>query len=58
MLEPIPKDHEKLSVNNFLLFNEANISLGNITDIIGPQASGKSIIAKLVFLEDSICHDF
>ena len=49
MLEPIPKDHEKLSINNFLLFNETNISLGNITAIIGPQASGKSIISKLIF---------
>ena len=49
MLEPIPDDREELSVKNFLLFKEVNIPLGNITAIIGPQASGKSIIAKLVF---------
>ena len=49
MLESVPDDREKLLVTNFLIIKNVNISLGNITAIIGPQASGKSIIAKLIF---------
>jgi AAA15 family ATPase/GTPase len=58
---------EKIKVNGFLSIKDVEVTLGNITAIIGPQASGKSIIAKLVyfgrmylseFLEEAVREDF
>lgn len=43
------KTMESLSVKNFLIIKRANIDVGKITLIIGPQASGKSIAAKLLY---------
>lgn len=39
-----------LNVKNFLIFNEAQIHIRKFTVFIGPQASGKSVIAKLIYL--------
>ncbi len=40
---------EQLQVRNFLSIKSASIRLRRITILIGPQASGKSVIAKLLF---------
>jgi len=40
---------ERLQIRNFLNIKEADIDVGKINLIIGPQASGKSIIAKLLY---------
>jgi AAA15 family ATPase/GTPase len=40
---------EKLLVSNFLTIKEAEFDVGRINVIIGPQASGKSILAKLLY---------
>ncbi len=40
---------EKLYIKNFGGIKEAEIPLSNINVFIGPQASGKSIIVKLIF---------
>jgi predicted ATPase len=40
---------ERLKVKNFLIIKECDIDVGRLTLIIGPQASGKSIIAKLIY---------
>jgi len=40
---------EKLLINNFLTIKEAEFDVGRINVIIGPQASGKSILAKLLY---------
>ncbi len=45
---------ERLQIRNFLNIKEADIDVGKINLIIGPQASGKSIIAKLLYF----FHDF
>ncbi|MGA3949194.1 AAA family ATPase [Ralstonia nicotianae] len=39
----------KLKITNFSCINEANIELNRLTIIIGPQASGKSVISKLFY---------
>ncbi|NJO15830.1 MAG: AAA family ATPase [Thioploca sp.] len=38
-----------MKIDNFLIIKAADIEIGKITVFIGPQASGKSIIAKLIF---------
>ncbi|MFM0670243.1 AAA family ATPase [Paraburkholderia sediminicola] len=38
-----------LEIVNFSCIREANIELNRLTIIIGPQASGKSVISKLLF---------
>lgn len=38
-----------LTVKNFSCVNQANIKLAKITVLIGPQASGKSVLSKLVY---------
>jgi predicted ATPase len=43
--------NETLYIENFLVIKKAEIQLNKITLLIGPQASGKSLIAKL-------CHFF
>ena len=40
---------ERLKIDNFLIIKAADLEIGKITVFIGPQASGKSIIAKLIF---------
>lgn len=39
-----------LIIDNFLIFNYAKIDIKKFTVFIGPQASGKSITAKLLYL--------
>lgn len=40
---------EKLSINNFAGITDAEIELARMNVLIGPQASGKSVCAKLFF---------
>ncbi|WP_186258661.1 AAA family ATPase [Burkholderia gladioli] len=39
----------KLKITNFSCIQEADVSLNRLTILIGPQASGKSVISKLFF---------
>ena len=39
----------KLSVKNFSVIKEAELEFGKITVLIGPQASGKSLLCRLAF---------
>ena len=41
---------EQLYIKDFLVIKEAKFDVGNLNIIIGPQANGKSIIAKLLCL--------
>jgi len=43
-----------LHIKNFLVFKEATIDIHPWTILIGPQASGKSIIAKLIYIFNHI----
>lgn len=47
-----------LRVENFLVLEKAEININKINIIIGPQANGKSIIAKLVSFFNSLSNDF
>jgi len=58
MPKPIDDRNEHLSVTNFLSIKNANLSLLNISAIIGPQASGKSILAKLFYYGRKYISDF
>src|SRR5208282_6507432 len=40
---------EKLSISNFAGLKDVSIEVRPVTGFIGPQASGKSIIAKLLY---------
>jgi hypothetical protein len=40
---------ENLSINNFAGLKSVNIDVKPVTGLIGPQASGKSVIAKLLY---------
>ncbi len=40
---------ERLKIKNFLIIKKCDIDVGRLTLIIGPQASGKSIIAKMLY---------
>ena len=40
---------ETLSINNFAGLKSVNIDVKPVTGLIGPQASGKSVIAKLLY---------
>lgn len=40
----------KLIVENFLIFKHIEIDINRYTVFIGPQASGKSVVAKILFL--------
>jgi len=40
---------ERLKIKNFLIIKKCDIDVGRLTLIIGPQASGKSIIAKVLY---------
>lgn len=39
----------KLLIENFSCIKRANLELGDLTILIGPQASGKSVISKLIY---------
>jgi hypothetical protein len=41
--------NRRLSVRNFSVIKEADLEFGKITVLIGPQASGKSLLCKLAF---------
>lgn len=43
------KQIENIQIRNFLTISNADITLEQSTILLGPQASGKSIIARLVF---------
>jgi hypothetical protein len=49
MLNAIESGIEHIIVENFLAVRSGRMDIDNITAIIGPQASGKSIFAKLVY---------
>lgn len=42
--------NNRLLIDNFLIFKKAEVDVNKITIFIGPQASGKSIVAKLLFV--------
>jgi hypothetical protein len=46
-----------LSVRDFSCIKEATFELRPITVIIGPQASGKSLLSKLMYFFIDLCHD-
>ena len=48
-MKPLDFSDEKVEIRDFLVIKSAVFKLGNIGAIIGPQASGKSIIAKVIF---------
>ena len=48
---------ESLIVNNFLAIETCQVSLKDIGALIGPQAAGKSIIAKLFYFFRSYLRD-
>jgi predicted ATPase len=49
---------EQISIKNFLIIKEANLEIKKINIIIGPQANGKSVIAKLTYYFKSISEIF
>lgn len=49
---------EKIHIKNFLLIKEAELEIKRINVIIGPQANGKSVIAKLIYYFKSISDIF
>jgi len=50
--------HEKLSIQDFLVIKSAVLEIKELNIIVGPQAHGKSIIAKLEFFFKAISKDF
>lgn len=40
---------EKINISKFLVIDNADIEIGQFTILIGPQANGKSIVAKLIY---------
>lgn len=49
---------QKLRITNFLGIKNAEIGLDGLTVLIGPQASGKSIIARLIYFCNEYFADF
>ncbi|UTW46904.1 AAA family ATPase [Bacterioplanoides sp. SCSIO 12839] len=49
---------ESLKVKNFLVIKHAEVELKKINVIIGPQANGKSLIAKLISFFNSLSDEF
>ncbi len=49
---------ENILVSNFLVVKKADIAVRKINIIIGPQANGKSVIAKLLYFFNSISGHF
>lgn len=58
MLSPINRGKETVKVNSFLAIRDGNFSVSNVTAIIGPQASGKSIFAKLIYFGRSYIRQY
>lgn len=58
MIEPLAKSFDRVEVESFLSVKRADVTLSDITAIIGPQASGKSVIAKLFFFGRSHIEDY
>ncbi|MEM6053020.1 AAA family ATPase, partial [Erwinia sp. P7711] len=48
---------EHLKIKNFVSLKELSIELNKINIFIGPQAKGKSLIAKLISYFKSIPHE-
>lgn len=48
----------KLTINNFLGIHSADITIGRITVLIGEQASGKSVVARLIYFFTQYFADF
>jgi AAA domain, putative AbiEii toxin, Type IV TA system len=46
-----------LSVKNFSVIKEAKLEFGKITVLIGPQASGKSLLCKLAFFFQQVASE-
>lgn len=51
------KTEERLVVNDFLIIKSADIKIKKINVLIGPQANGKSLLAKLVYFFKGISKD-
>lgn len=49
---------ESIKIRNFLVVKKADVEIKRINLIIGPQANGKSLIAKLVYFFQSISTEF
>lgn len=49
---------ETLEINNFLVIKKASLEVNKINIIIGRQAQGKSLIAKLVYYFNKISEEF
>lgn len=49
---------ENIRIHNFLVIKKAEVELKKINVIIGPQANGKSLIAKLISFFNSISAEF
>ena len=45
---------EKIIIKNFLIFDDIEMELNKFNILIGPQASGKSLLAKLVYFFKNI----
>jgi hypothetical protein len=50
--------NELISITNFLVIKKAEVNIKKINVIIGPQANGKSVIAKLVYFYKSMSSNF
>ncbi len=49
---------QSLSIKNFLVIKDAFVNVRKINVIIGPQANGKSVIAKLLYLFHQTSNEF
>ena len=47
VLEYPKLDNEVITVKNFMVIKEATMKCGDITVLVGEQATGKSLLAKL-----------
>lgn len=47
----------KISIKDFSCINEASIEVKSFNVIIGPQASGKSLISKLIYFFNTLKND-
>src|SRR5688572_27750618 len=48
--------HERLTIRSFAGIDSISIDIARITALIGPQASGKSVTAKLLYFFRSVWH--
>jgi predicted ATPase len=49
---------ESINISNFLVIKKADIEIKKINVIIGPQANGKSLIAKLLYFFKNSSNNF